>query len=104
MQPNPNVRQIQQSPLYQGIGESIAWPVDVSAWVSGPTSPVVKIYRASDNEDLTSTLLPGAATVSGDVITCPLLSGLTLGVKYRLEVKFTVGSNIFVAWAWVWGQ
>jgi hypothetical protein len=38
--------------------------------------------------DATSTVLSGAASVSGDVITVPVLKSLTVRNRYQVEVEF----------------
>ena len=39
---------------------------------------------------MTTTVLSGSASATGDVITLPKVKSLTLGHLYRIEVQFTV--------------
>ena len=90
----PVSRAVKESPLTQGVDESIAYTVTTTPWGSTPTSVAVKLYEGADRTDRTSTMLTGTASVSGDIITCPYVSGLTANTYYLLEVKFTVSGNV----------
>lgn len=82
------------SPVEQGEDESIYYTIDTTNWGGSPSSVsyVVKdVYNS--NLDVTSSVSTGSATVSGDDITLPRIHGLTVGRKYRVEVKFTSGGN-----------
>jgi hypothetical protein len=95
-------RSCNESPLAQGEDEVLAYDLTTTPWVSSPTSPVVKLYEVVDEftrTDKSATMLSGSASVSGDVITTPLVTGLTAGTLYRLEIKWTVGSKVYEAWA-----
>ena len=48
--------------------------------------------------------MTGSASVSGDVITTPLISGLVNGTQYRVEVKWVVGGNTFETYFWLYGE
>jgi len=81
---------------YQSADESLGYQITTTNWVSSPTSPVVVAYDEADNSVVTSTVFPtNSPSVSGDVISLSLLKSLTNGHNYRIEVKFTVGSNIY---------
>lgn len=81
---------------YQTSDERLAHQITTTKWVSDPTSPVVVAYDEEDESDVTSTVYPAnSPSVTGDVITLSLLRDLTAGRTYRIEVKFTVGSNIY---------
>jgi hypothetical protein len=82
---------------YQGNDEAIIYSVTTTSWGSTPTNVSVKAYDVTGGTrtDVTSTVLSGNATVVGDVITLPALTGLTAGKGYRVEVKFTSGGNTF---------
>lgn len=96
-------RQIIQSPLFQGREEQIAYTLNTQPWGGSPSSITVKIYDAS-SVDQSVTLLSGAASVSGHIITLPVVKSLTVGQWYRLEVKFTSGGNIFETWVDIYCQ
>jgi hypothetical protein len=88
-------RELVESPVEQGVDESITWTVDVSNVGSSPTSPSVDVFATDDlATSVKSTVMPsGTPSVSGDVITLPELTALTAGTNYRVEVKFTVGGG-----------
>lgn len=51
--------------------------------------------------DVTSTVMTGAASVEGNVITLPVIHSLTAGVIYRCEVKFTIDGNVLEAYVYI---
>lgn len=97
-----SIREILEGPLEQGADESLVYTITTTNWVSAPTTPTVQAWSlkkdgADDDrdEDVTSTVIPGAASANGDVITLPSLKSLTAKIRYRIEVKFIVNGNIF---------
>lgn len=94
----PDDRIIIESPLFQGSDEQIAYKLTTTPWGSTPTSITAKIYLVETNvwtDYSTSCFGATTSTVSGDVITLPTVKSLTAGSKYRLEIKFSSGGNIF---------
>ena len=88
-------REIIESPIFQGEDEEIAYTVTTTPWGSSPTNVAVVAKDMTDNNAVvTSTVLSGSASVSGDVITTPKVQNLVAGHKYRIEVKFTTGGNV----------
>jgi len=92
-------RQVKQGRIGQGVDEKIAYTINTTPW--GGT-PVVAAFKAFDitsgrqYDDVTAIVFPsGTTSVSGDVITLPLLQLLTLDHVYRVEVKWTFGGNTF---------
>lgn len=100
------IREINESGLSQGQDEELVYTLNVSPWGSPPTNVQVKIYDVTGGaySDESATMLSGAASVSGDEITLPALSGVEAHHNYRLEVKFTIGSNTFEAWCAIEGE
>ena len=93
-------REVKEGTLQQGVDEAIYWKLTTTPWGSTPTAVAVTAFARSASATwttVTSTVLSGAASVEGDVITLPKLSALTEGTFYRIEVKFTAGGNIFEA-------
>jgi hypothetical protein len=91
-------RAVTQNPLVQGVDETIAYTITTTPWGTAPTSVAVKAYKMTSPDvytDVTSTVLSGTATVSGDIITLPALTALTLDNPYRVETKFTCSGNVF---------
>jgi hypothetical protein len=95
-----DVREINESGLKQGADEEITYQLTTTPWGSSPGSVVVQVFdvTAGGYTDVSSTVLSGAASLSGDEITLPVLGSLTVGHVYRLEVRFTCGSNVFETW------
>lgn len=89
--------------VYQGQDESIAYEITTTSWGSNPSGVEVKAYEINGGvfSDASATVLDGTPSVSGDVITLPLLKSLTLGKKYRVEVKFSSGGSVFEPWFYV---
>lgn len=79
----------------QGTDEEAIYTVTTTKWGSSPSSPTVVVYDESDWSDVTSSVGAPTASASGDIITLTALTSLTKGHTYRIEVKFTTGSNIF---------
>jgi len=92
-----SVRQVLQRDLVQGEDEEIVYSITTTPWGSSPSNVSVVAYDVTYGQrtEVTSTVLSGAASVTGDVITLPVLADLTEGNVYRIEVKFTAGGQIF---------
>lgn len=95
-------REVIESPITQGVGESLAYPVTTTPWGSSPTSVVVKLYEGAT--DRSATMLSGSASVLGDVITTPKVTGLTAGHEYRLEVQFTCSGNTYETYCRIFAE
>ena len=85
-------RRFKESPIDQGADESIAYLLTVpTTWGTASFSSITcKLYSDpnGDNTDVSSTTLTGSASSSGQVITTKAVTGLTAGLKYRLDVVF----------------
>jgi hypothetical protein len=92
-------REIIESPWEQGVEEIRTYQLTTTPWGSSPSSPVVKLYEGASLTDVSATKLSGAASVAGDVITTPAVTGLTENLIYRLEIKFVTGGRTEEAWA-----
>jgi len=90
------IHEVSQGLQYQGADERLVYTITTTNWESAPTSPTVVAYDENGHTDVTTTVFPSnSASASGDVITLDLLRALTAGHTYRIEVKFTVSSNIW---------
>jgi hypothetical protein len=99
-----NVRELIESPLYQGEDEIIVHIVDVSA-NGTPTSPVVVVKNASTGADVTATVMPtNSPTISGQTIVLSPLRNLTAGTLYRVEVRHVISGNTLENYFHVHGQ
>lgn len=98
-------REVKEGPQKQGVDEQIYYLLTTTPWGSSPGAVSVAAYdysQATDAyTDVTATVLSGAASVSGDVITLPVLKSLTEDHLYRVEIKFTCSGNVFEAYVWV---
>lgn len=100
-----DAREVSEGKRYQGVDEQIVYTLTTTQWGSSPTSVTVAAFDVTNNEaTVTSTVLSGSASVSGDVITLPTLKSLTLGHVYRIEVQFTSGGSVFEAYFYVEAQ
>ena len=91
-------RQVLESPLEQGVDETIAYQLTTTPWGSSPTSISCKVFDVTDGTrtDVTATVMPtNSPAAVGDVITLSPLKLLTDGKVYRVEVKFTSNGNVF---------
>lgn len=88
-----NVLEVQEGTQYQTSDEQLAYSITTTNYGSSPTSVAIVAYDEHTNTDVTSTVIPGDESISGDVITLPLLKALTKGHSYRIEVKFTDSSS-----------
>ena len=86
---------VKESPLEQGRDEEITYALTTTPWGSSPSAVLITAYDASASfADVSSTVLSGASSISGDVISLPVLKSLSMGHIYRVEIKFTTGGNI----------
>jgi hypothetical protein len=91
------IREAAESPLVQGVDEQIIYTLTTTAWGSSPGTITVAAFDVTGGgeTDVSATVLSGTASAVGDVITLKKLKSLTAGKVYRVEVKFTCGSNVF---------
>lgn len=93
---DPQDRNVVEEVQYQGVDESIAYTLDVSAIGDDPTGVAVDVFDASAlATSVKATVMPsGSPSVSDNVITLPALTGLAEGKRYRVEVTFTLEGNV----------
>lgn len=91
------ILEVKEGVKFQSADEELAYSITTTAWVSSPTSPSVVAYDELTHSVVTDTVFPGGqpGAPDGDVITLKLLKDLTRGRTYRIEVQFTVGSNVY---------
>lgn len=103
-----DIREIKEGINYQGSNESISYTLTIpTTWGTAPTSPVANIYtdnRDGTYADVTSTNMSGTATVSGQVITLPLIQALTIDQMYRVDVKWQESGGTLSAYAFIMGE
>lgn len=86
-------REVLEGIQTQGADETITYTVTVSP---APTSIIgVDVFDERTDLSVQPTVMPtGQASFVGSVITCPPLTALVVGKGYRVEVKYTEGTNI----------
>jgi hypothetical protein len=79
----------------QGVDEVIGYALTVDPAASSVVA--VKVFDMSaDALDVTSTVMPtGSASISGSNIILPQLRALTVSHTYRVEVRYSDGTNTF---------
>lgn len=88
------IREVAEGPQYQGEDEQIAWGIDITEWGSSPTGISV-VVKDEDGNDVTSTVTTGSpSAVDSTTIKTPVIHSLTAGTQYRVEVLFTVDTQI----------
>ena len=80
----------------QSADEEIVYSVTTTNWGSDPSSVSVVAYEEGNPEPVTATVFPvNSPAIVEDTIMLSPLKALTAGKAYRIEVKFTSGSNIY---------
>lgn len=101
-------REIKESPIRQSAKEVISYRLTTTPWGTGAANPVVRLYRYNPvNQSLTDvsgTNLTGTASMSGEVLITPAVTGLVEGERYYLECQFVVSGNTLVAYAKIVGE
>lgn len=96
------VRQIEGLPQPQGEDEEVTYTLDVTEVGSNPSNVSVVVKR--NGVDVSGDVLDGTATVSGNIITLPVIASLEAGFDYRVEVKFTLNGNVLEAYGIIVGE
>ena len=98
-------RKIVESPVAQGVDESIAYILDTT---NGPGTGT--ITNASDvikdalGNDVSATHLSGSVAVSSANITTRVVASLIDKVRYRLEIKWDQNGNTFESYLHIDGE
>ncbi len=100
----PNdIRAAKEGVKKQGAGEEAIYFFPTGPWQTDPDNPgspttvSVTATDLSNDNDVTTTLFPtNEPSVATDVITLSPLKSVTAGVTYKIEVTFTVDSNILI--------
>ena len=97
------IRKVQQSPIFQGVDERIAYDLDTEPW-GGYDSSVANVLKDKDGDDVSSTKLVGAPSVMGDVITTSVVIDLVDRTKYRLEILWVKDGNTLETYCEIMGE
>lgn len=89
-----SIREVAEGVQPVGLAERIPFGLDTTKWGGSPSAVTVKSEKYDmDTKEYTvntTTVFPsGSATVSGNVITLPVLVPQTVGDMYFVEIGFT---------------
>ena len=87
-----SLREVIESPVYQGSTEEIIYSFEYATWGT-PSSPTVTLYDETANADVSATCLSGAASVSTTKVLTPTVKSLTDSHTYTLTALATVSGN-----------
>jgi hypothetical protein len=88
-------REVIESPLDQGVNESVSYSFDfaVTDVVTITGTPTFALIR-SDGLDVTATCMPvGVGSVAGLIATSPIVTALAAGRSYRLYARVPYGGG-----------
>lgn len=90
-------REVVEGIQIQGVDEQIAYKIITTSWASNPVVTGIVAYDITDGDrnDVSTLVIPGVASTTGDIITLPLLKSLIAEHQYRVEVKFTSSGNTY---------
>jgi hypothetical protein len=77
--------------VHQGVSERIIYSFDITPYGVSPTSTDVVI--TDNGVDVTDDVSDGSTSVSGDVITLPIIHSLEAGHAYRVSISFVAQGN-----------
>lgn len=86
-----SVREVAEGVQIQGADEAVTYSITTTNWASSPSDPAVTVKDVDAGTDVTDDVTSGSASVAGDIITLPEISGLTARTLYRVELQFTAG-------------
>lgn len=100
-------REINESPVTQGVHERISYTIDTTPWGGSPSAVSVTVYNYStrsteDEFNVTDTVMPtNEPTVDEDTITLSPLYSLTAGIRYRITIQWSNAGNTFETYAYI---
>ena len=87
--------------LKQRAGETITYILDMSPWavvITGTPTILKAVDITIPLTDVQSTVFPsGAVSEDGNEITLKPMTALTVGIRYRVHINFTDGTDTFEA-------
>ncbi len=83
-------RNVREGLLTQGEQELVCYTLTTTPWGGAPSNvAVTAIDRTNNDTDVTATVVDSVpGSIQGDVITTPLIKGLTAEHVYRVYVQF----------------
>lgn len=93
-----NIREFVESPIPQGIGESVVYRIDMSPVTASFTSPETLVHDEA-GEDITSTVATGTTTQSGNYAITKTIAFTAPG-NYWLGIRFVPagGASTLIHW------
>lgn len=89
-------REVSEGQQIQGVDEEIIYTITTTNWTSNPASPSMVVKDVTlDNGLVTGDVTSGSMSVSADIITLKTIKSLVEAHRYRVEVKFSAGGNVF---------
>lgn len=85
----------EQSPVYLSSLDDIIYTTDTEDYGGSPTDVVTTAKNLTTGETVTSYIINGSPTVSGDIITWPSIEDCVPNQMYGVFQKFTCSSNIY---------
>jgi hypothetical protein len=88
------IREMPGSPYPIGIDEEVQFSINFANWGGDPSSPSTKLYDIHDEfTDVSSTMLSGSASESGDIVTTPTIKLLEENVSYMMITQVTISGQ-----------
>lgn len=94
---------ITNTPEQQRPDERVAYDVELDDTYPDPSNLTVTLYDLTLGTDVSATKLVGAGSIVGQVLFTPLVIELLPGHKYRLDVTFVSGGNLFRPYGIIYG-
>ena len=88
---------VKESPLNLAYGSKVTYHLDVTNWGDTPTSPTFSVLNLNTGEDVTASVAPGVATVEGNLVKLPELSGLLLNSSYLITINYVLNGDTRVS-------
>lgn len=97
------LRRVEQSPVYQGQDETVAYIFDWTN-IGTPTGGTCVLYDMGSWTSLGTANLTGAASSGGGSITSPGVFGLAAGKHYQLNCIGTISGNTLSSFVEIIGE
>lgn len=81
--------------VFQGANERIPYTFDASLWnITTPTGVTLTVWQVTPSgmTNVSGTVVSGSASVSGSIITLPIIQSLTNNVSYLGRLQFANNS------------
>lgn len=100
-------REINESPMAQGINEIVIYTLDTSPWGGSPSNVAVSVFDYTErimdgNSNVTEDVMPvNTPTVDGDTIALSPLHNLDENIRYRINILWTFSGNTFDTYCYI---